>query len=211
MAVTTRGRTAAAAAAAAATAARAPTSDQATFMASSKAPSQSRYHPFLSGVLSNWSPTPFTDDDGVAFRSAEQYMMYHKALLFHDHVTADRILQSTTPREQKALGRTVANFDEATWGEHRCRIVKRALVLKFEQNRSARDQLLAFGDVTFVEGNAKDRTWGVGLAHTDRRCHDPAEWRGLNLLGKLLSEVRDEILAAAQPPPSKQATESNLR
>ena len=56
------------------------------------------------GAFSNWAPTPFTVD-GVSFSTAEQYIMYRKCLTFGDTVTAEKLLSSDSPREQKALGR----------------------------------------------------------------------------------------------------------
>ena len=44
------------------------------------------------GYLSNWYLSEFTIDD-ITFSSMEQYMMYEKAILFHDQETAEKILQ----------------------------------------------------------------------------------------------------------------------
>ena len=38
-----------------------------------------------------------------------------------------------------------------------------------------------------------DRIWGVGLAVEDARIFDERKWRGQNLLGKALMEVRDYL------------------
>jgi predicted NAD-dependent protein-ADP-ribosyltransferase YbiA (DUF1768 family) len=36
----------------------------------------------------------------------------------------------------------------------------------------------------------------IGLAASDPRSEDPEQWRGQNLLGKILTRLRDELLAA---------------
>ena len=64
--------------------------------------------------FSQWSPSVFVIDE-VTYSCAEQYMMAEKARLFLDHDTAERIMASPDPREQKRLGRGVHNFDCATW------------------------------------------------------------------------------------------------
>ena len=54
------------------------------------------------GYLSNWYLSEFTIDD-IAFSSMEQYMMYEKAILFHDQETAEKILQTQTSHLNKCL------------------------------------------------------------------------------------------------------------
>jgi hypothetical protein len=38
-------------------------------------------------------------------------------------------------------------------------------------------------------------TCRIRLAANDRRADNPAQWRGQNLLGKILTRLRDELLA----------------
>jgi ribA/ribD-fused uncharacterized protein len=64
--------------------------------------------------FSNWYPSIFTHN-GITFSRGEQYMMYQKAMLFGDVNTAHAILLTGNPKEQKDLGRMVANYDEAVW------------------------------------------------------------------------------------------------
>lgn len=68
--------------------------------------------------LSNWHPSRFTVN-GVDFKNNEQFMMYCKAKLFGDEVCAEKILRTDSPREHKALGRSVRGFDETKW-EQKC-------------------------------------------------------------------------------------------
>ena len=56
------------------------------------------------GCCSNWYPASITID-GKTFSCCEQYMMYQKAILFNDHEIADKIINTTTPKDIKALGR----------------------------------------------------------------------------------------------------------
>lgn len=66
------------------------------------------------GYLANWYLSPF-QVEGTAFSSAEQFMMYRKALLFHDEDTAGRILATENVAEIKALGRQVKNYVDQDW------------------------------------------------------------------------------------------------
>ena len=45
--------------------------------------------------------------------------------LFNDEEMVDHIMKSSEPREQKALGRQVRNFDQVIWKEICREIVKR--------------------------------------------------------------------------------------
>ena len=123
----------------------------------------------------------------------EQYMMYEKAILFHDQETAKKILQTDNVAEIKALGRTVQNFDDTVWGQSREEIVYKGVFEKFRQNPERRKRLERTGEEVIAECAVKDRIWGIGLSmkDEDRFCVD--RWKGQNLLGKILMDVRKDI------------------
>lgn len=73
--------------------------------------------------FSQWHPAKF-DVDGVTYNCAEQYMMHQKAVLFEDDAITSQILTSKDPKEQKALGRMVTNFDPDKWTSECRKIVK---------------------------------------------------------------------------------------
>ncbi|MDP9861486.1 MULTISPECIES: NADAR family protein [Streptosporangium] len=146
------------------------------------------------GCLSQWWEAAFTVD-GHVFRSAEHYMMAHKAWLFGDGETAARILAAGHPAEAKKLGREVRGFDEAAWDEHRYEIVVRGSTAKFGAHPELRDFLLGTRGRVLVEASPVDRIWGIGLTADDARAASPATWRGLNLLGFALMDARDTLEA----------------
>ena len=149
--------------------------------------------------LSQWYASRFVDpeivDDNkqpVRFENGEQYMMYSKAVLFHDWESAKKILNLTDPKMIKAVGRRVCNFDEHTWEQHRSAIVHRANYLKFTQNPVLREKLLAFPKNTvFVEASPYDRIWGIGYS-AHHAMANQNNW-GLNLLGQAISRVRNDM------------------
>lgn len=156
--------------------------------------------PFISGYLSQWYRSEFKIGSR-RFNCAEQYMMYAKARLFGDAAKAKRILKADHPKDQKRLGRAVQGFDQAIWDAEKYNIVLDANRAKFSQNRRLGKKLLSTGDAVLVEGNVKDPVWGVALRVDDPRIFDPAEWRGENLLGKILMQVRSELADKADPTP----------
>jgi ribA/ribD-fused uncharacterized protein len=142
--------------------------------------------------FSQWYPCSFVVD-GLTFNCAEQYMMHGKARLFDDNKVAAQILAAAHPREHKALGRKVSPFDAKVWERERERIVKDGNRAKFTQNAELLALLLATKGTTLVEASPYDKIWGIGLAASDPRAQDPKQWRGKNLLGKVLTELRDEL------------------
>jgi ribA/ribD-fused uncharacterized protein len=144
------------------------------------------------GYLSNWYPSDF-ESDGVAFSSMEQYMMYRKALCFHDEVTASKIASTDDVAQIKALGRKVAPYDDHHWGGVRQIVVYEGLLAKFTQNEPLRKRLLSTGTAVLAECAVRDRIWGIGLSMDDARRLDRSRWRGQNLLGYTLMMVRDRL------------------
>ncbi|MFL5345696.1 MAG: NADAR family protein [Hyalangium sp.] len=143
--------------------------------------------------FSQWHPCEFWVG-GTRFTCAEQYMMHGKAVLFGDAEMAARILEAKTPKEHKALGREVRGFDGARWERERERIVYEGNHARFTQNPELLKALLATAGTELVEASPLDLIWGVGLSAEDPRIQDPAAWRGLNLLGKVLTRLREELL-----------------
>ncbi|WP_141589146.1 NADAR family protein [Myxococcus sp. AB056] len=144
--------------------------------------------------FSQWHPSDFAVD-GVRYVCAEQYMMAGKARLFGDKEALASILSSKSPKTHKALGRKVRDFDNARWEKARERIVYEGNRAKFTQSPELLKALLATAGTALVEASPVDRIWGVGLDEEDPRIHHPAKWRGLNLLGKVLTKLREDLLA----------------
>ena len=69
---------------------------------------------------------------------------------------------------------------------------------KFSQNRDLREFLLSTGDCVLVEASPYDNIWGIRLSASSSEAQDPMKWRGQNLLGFALMEVRDELRRVTQ-------------
>lgn len=144
------------------------------------------------GYLSNWYPSVF-ETSGYRFSSMEQYMMWSKAMLFRDSETAKAILRATDPGEIKALGRSVRDYSETIWNGVRQILVYEGLLEKFRQNGELLSKLLETGDAILAECSVGDRIWGIGLSMRDSRWLSMIEWRGQNLLGFALMQVRVKL------------------
>ncbi len=142
--------------------------------------------------LSQWWPSGFKDDR-VTYKTAEHYMMACKAKLSNDMDAFKKIIDCTSPKDVKALGREIKNFDSDVWEIHKYQIVKKGNLLKFSQNESLKQFLIQTKNKILTEASPVDAIWGIGLAEDSSKAKNPKEWRGLNLLGFALMEVRDEI------------------
>lgn len=151
------------------------------------------FHPFLRGAFSQWHPTSF-ELEGRRFATAEQWMMFAKALVFEDAARAAAILETADPAEQKRHGQLVVGFDQATWDRWKVQIVYEGNLAKFTQNPGALRQLKATVPAMLVEANPRDWIWGVGLGMDDPDVQTPSLWKGENLLGRVLTAVRDGLV-----------------
>lgn len=143
-------------------------------------------------IYSNFYYMPFKHQ-GILFKWSEQAVMYRKAKFFGADVIANQILKAQTPKQCKDLGRSRAiPFNESTWVAVRELIYKEVLFDKFS-NPQLRARLLATGEKTLVEASPFDKIWGIGLAEDHPHAKIPSKWKGLNLLGKVLMEVRKEL------------------
>ena len=128
----------------------------------------------------------------------EQYMMAAKAELFGDKEIRDQILKCSDQKQIKALGRKVRGFDQKVWDKFKYAIVLLGNWHKFSQNRELREFLLSTGDSVLVEASPYDAIWGIRLPASAPEAQDPMKWRGRNLLGFALMEVRDELRRVTQ-------------
>jgi ribA/ribD-fused uncharacterized protein len=142
--------------------------------------------------LSQWLPRAF-DIGGVRYPSAEHFMMAEKARLFRDDEAWHRILVAASPADAKALGRTVRSYEDAAWAAARSEAVVRGNLAKFGQHADLGAFLRATGDRVLVEASPRDRIWGIGMGASNPDARHPARWRGLNLLGFALMEVRRQL------------------
>ena len=153
---------------------------------------------FWGGCFSQWYKSSIQYDPlnspHIIFNTAEQGMMYFKAKTFNDDEIAEKILQTSNPKEQKALGRQVKGYNDEVWNEVRFSVVTHLNYLKFSQNRELKSILVMLKDWDFVEASPEDKIWGVGMSVDDPLIFDPSNWKGQNLLGKAIKKAQTRII-----------------
>lgn len=142
--------------------------------------------------FSQWWISPFVVE-GITYKTAEHWMMAKKAELFNDQEVLEKIIQANSPAEAKKLGREVRNYVDSLWLKNRFEIVKQGNFHKFSQNPDLKEFLINTKERILVEASPVDSIWGIGMATDHKDNNNPEKWRGLNLLGFALMEVRDEL------------------
>lgn len=133
------------------------------------------------------------DADGRIYNCCEQYMMFKKAQLFKDIETAKRILDEKEPSNQQKLGRQISGFIPEIWDKNKIGIVWYGNYLKFTQHADLKERLLATENKIMAEASPYDLIWGIGFRASDELALDESNWKGQNLLGKVLMSVREAL------------------
>lgn len=139
-------------------------------------------------------------DKTLSFYNCEQYMMFQKASLFKDDKIKQKIIQERNPKNIKKLGREVKNFNNTTWNKYKEFIVYQGNLLKFSANEELKTRLLNTGNKVLIETSPFDVVYGIGLNYygcdLNKQQFDVLnvdDWKGNNLLGFALMQVRDEL------------------
>ena len=142
-------------------------------------------------ILSQWYKCEFEDESANVYNSCEQYMMAQKAKLFWDDKIYKKIMNETNMKTIKELGKKVHYFEQESWDEYKEQIVYEANFLKFSQNEELKRFLLSTDEKMIVEVNPNDIVWACGYFEKDAK--NPDLWRGKNLLGQILMQVRKNL------------------
>ena len=150
---------------------------------------------FWGSAFSNFYPCSFTEE-GKVWKNSEQCFMAKKAEYFKDMEILEEILKAETPEKAKKLGRKVKNFDAEKWSKVCFDKMYDAVYAKFSQNNDLKELLLSsdFEGKSFVEGSPFDAIWGVKMDWRNPDIDNEENWKGENLLGKVLTEIRDKFL-----------------
>ncbi|MBM26158.1 MAG: hypothetical protein CL760_10845 [Chloroflexi bacterium] len=98
-------------------------------------------------------------------------------------------LWSAVQRTIKAMGKE-SKFVEKTWLERREGIIFSGSKLKYSQNPDMLKELNSTKGSILVEASPYDAIYGVKLGKKDPKINNPENWKGLNLLGKALTNLR---------------------
>jgi ribA/ribD-fused uncharacterized protein len=180
------------------------------------------------GFMSNEFPVEF-NWKGVQYFMADQALSAEKARFFGDMTVLQKIMKTrsaTTMRSEarklgfaaaapvaegdtEAQGATnvVQQQKAAQWATMYPKILLSVLLAKFRQHLGLRRQLLATGDAKIAFAEHRNTEEGIGLAITDARAGIEAKWRGKNILGQTLMDVRTQLRGGAAEVTGAEASE----
>lgn len=148
----------------------------------------------IHGFLSNWYYSDIIIND-QKFNCVEQYFMWRKLKLFEpsNRNLELQLLDTKNPAEMKRIGGHVKNYNEIIWNNERYDIMKEGLYAKFIQNDILKRKLLDTNDFILVEASPYDSIWGIGMTSAVASKVSQNQWKGKNLLGIALMEVRANL------------------
>jgi N-glycosidase YbiA len=130
------------------------------------------------GCFSNFAAYPLKLK-GKTWKTSEHYFQAQK-FAGTSHEEEIRLIDS--PMVAARAGRSRQRPLREDWEAVKDDIMREALRAKFTQHEDLKKILLETGDAVLVEHTTNDRYWGDG-----------GDGSGLNMLGKLLMELRDEL------------------
>lgn len=122
--------------------------------------------------------------------------MMCKAAAMGDTDMYVRFSDTESPADAKRLGRAVSNFNKSLWDKVVCSVAYDVLYEKFSQNHLAGRKPKSTGQDILVEASKSDYTWGAGMAIDDPDIVHPRKWKGSNILGWALMQVRSTLIGS---------------
>lgn len=119
--------------------------------------------------------------------------MAEKARIFSDKDRLTQILSTNNPKEIKEIGKNIKFFDEDVWNYRKYDVVFEGNLMKFSQNESLKSFLRSTKNKIIVEASPYDNIWGIGMTQNEEGINNPENWKGQNLLGFALMEVRSNL------------------
>jgi ribA/ribD-fused uncharacterized protein len=141
--------------------------------------------------FSNFAPLPIVVDN-VRYLTSEHYFQAAK-FLNSDSEYAETIRDAKTPLEAKRLGKSRKHPIDPRWDKEMSNgrlfkdlIMMKALRAKADQHPEFVADLLSTEDAEIIENSPYDSYWGSGKSGG-----------GKNMLGKLLMELRGELISTS--------------
>ena len=141
----------------------------------------------LGGEFHQWR---LTTDWLTTDRLTTDHFQHQKAVHMKNDTAAFEILLERDPLKMKQIGDGLGTSND--WETAAPRILKTAVLTKFGQNSDLLEALKSTGARRFAE-STHDRTWGTGMTLGNEHADDESHWKGKNLMGHILDDVRLQL------------------
>ncbi|KAI6205614.1 NADAR domain-containing protein [Aphelenchoides besseyi] len=141
--------------------------------------------------LSSSFDSKIKDENGVEHKSAERLYWYMIADHFKDETAKKKILEASNSEAAENAVKSIENFSEKVWNEHRLEAWKHAQQLKLDQHREILN-LLVLSKGIYIGVASHDKFFGTGWRKNREEANKPVFWDGENEGGKVLMRLRDE-------------------
>ena len=144
----------------------------------------------------------------IVYHSAKQALAAEQAKTFGDDEGFRRIMDAETPAEVSYGKNDAKKATEEDWAMTTKRKLYDIQEAKFRQYPELQSRLLATGEAILAAYLPGDTLLGIGISTDDVRAKNPIYWKGQNLLGTALMELRQlfrveqEKRAAEEKPAS---------
>lgn len=138
--------------------------------------------------LSNFYPCSF-NINGQQFHCSEQAYQFIRAKKLGAPEAADKVMRAKDAKECKKLSYLCTPTPE--WDSEKREQMKIIVQEKFYQNENLQFKLLGTGTANLIEATT-DTFWGAGV-HLGSKSLNNGKWTGLNTLGQILAEVREDV------------------
>lgn len=129
--------------------------------------------------------------NGKEYATVEHFYQAKKAETFKDNEHLEKIMKAKTPKAVKALGKKVAEFKQEEWDKVKYDIMNEGVKAKFVQHPELRTLLKETADRKIGFADARNVYWGIGSSESVEKSKHPEKWRGRNMLGHILMEIRE--------------------
>ena len=92
----------------------------------------------------------------------------------------------------KKQGEKIKNFDQKKWRRYSRDVLLKGCEMKFSQNEELMRHLLNTRDI-LAEASPTDCYWGIGRSLWDPRSAQEETWRGDNVMGGILMQLKRQF------------------
>ena len=128
---------------------------------------------------------------GLLHRSAEHAYQYTKAQQAGKDKIAERILHARSAYQAKQEAKSLPY--NPNWGDRKEKVMAEVVAAKFKTCREFQEKLLS-SDKILAECVPGEMFWATGLSTDVSLNVKKSSWPGRNIMGRILSDLRDENL-----------------